>query len=281
MLAAMTLDPIVSARELLNRRDIAWFDCRVDDAKYRAGHIAGAQHAQLERDLSSPAPNPAQGGRHPLPQLAKFATLLGRWGITPRSRVVAYDDQNGSNAAARFWWLLKAVGHEDVQVVDGGLAALLAAGFSLSTEPATPHAEAPYPVFELTRPTAEIDEVDRARRDSTRAVIDVRAAFRYRGEREPIDPIAGHIPGAKNVELTQNLNEDGTFKSAAALREMYTAALGGIAPEHAIVHCGSGVTACHTLLALERAGLTGAKLYVGSWSEWCRNADRPREPAAS
>lgn len=279
MLAAMTLDPIVSARELVNRRDITWFDCRVDDAKYRAGHITGAQHAQLERDLSAPAPNPAQGGRHPLPQLAKFATLLGRWGITPRSHVVAYDDQNGSNAAARFWWLLKAVGHEHVQVVDGGMAALVAAGFALSTEPAAPHVEAPYPVFELTRPTADIDEVERARRDSTQVVIDVRAAFRYRGEREPIDPIAGHIPGAKNIELTQNLREDGTFKSAAELREMYTAALSGIAPEHAIVHCGSGVTACHTLLALERAGLAGAKLYVGSWSEWCRNPERPREPA--
>ncbi|HET8934414.1 MAG TPA: sulfurtransferase [Polyangiales bacterium] len=277
----MTLDPIVSARELLNRRDITWVDCRVDEAKYREGHIAGAQHAQLERDLSAPAPNPAQGGRHPLPELAKFATLLGRWGISPRSHIAAYDDQNGMNAAARFWWLLKAVGHEHVQVVDGGLPALIAAGFTLTTDPPTANSEAaPYPVVELTRPTADIDEVDSARRDSTRAVIDVRAAFRYRGEKEPIDPIAGHIPGAKNIELTQNLNQDGTWKSPAQLRAMYTAALSGIAPEQTIVHCGSGVTACHTLLALDRAGLTGAKLYVGSWSEWCRNPSRPREPQA-
>lgn len=278
MLRPMTLDPIVSARELANRRDITWFDCRVDEAKYREGHIAGARHAQLERDLSAPAPNPAQGGRHPLPQLAKFATQLGRWGITPRSHVIAYDDQNGMNAAARFWWLLKAVGHDNVQVVDGGLPALIAAGFALTTEAPAPHQEAPYPVFELTRPTADLDEVDSARRDATRAVIDVRAAFRYRGEKEPIDPIAGHIPGAKNVELTQNLREDGTWKSAEELRALYTAALSGVAPEQTIVHCGSGVTACHTLLALDRAGLTGAKLYVGSWSEWCRNTSRPREP---
>ena len=278
MLAAMTLDPIVSAQELLQRPQLTWFDCRVDAAKYRAGHVEGAQHAQLERDLSAPAPNPAHAGRHPLPELATFATRLGRWGVTPRSHVILYDDQNGANAAARMWWLLKAVGHEQVQVVDGGLAALEAAGFVLTTEVPVETATAPYPVVELTRPLATIDEVDQARRDPARAVIDVRAQFRFRGDSEPIDPIAGHIPGAKNVELTQNLNEDGTFKSAHALRAIYVAALGGVPIDQAIVHCGSGVTACHTLLALERAGLPGAKLYVGSWSEWCRNPERPRAP---
>lgn len=278
MLAAMTLDPIVSARELLHRPNLAWFDCRVDEAKYRAGHVEGAQHAQLDRDLSAPAPNPAQGGRHPLPELATFAMRLGRWGITPRTHVVLYDDQNGANAAARMWWLLKAVGHEQVQVVDGGFPALAAAGFVLTRELPNPEPAPPYPVVELTRPRADIEEVDRARRDPARAVVDVRAAVRYRGEQEPIDPIAGHIPGAKNIELTQSLNADGTFKSRDQLRALYTAALSGIPPENTIVHCGSGVTACHTLLALERAGLPGAKLYVGSWSEWCRNPERPREP---
>jgi thiosulfate/3-mercaptopyruvate sulfurtransferase len=274
----MTLDPIVSARELQKRPNLAWFDCRVDEAKYRAGHIEGAQHAQLERDLSAHAPNPAQGGRHPLPELAAFATRLGRWGVSPRSHVILYDDQNGANAAARMWWLLKAVGHEHVQVVDGGLAALEAAGFTLTTEVPSPQATAPYPVVELTRPRADIDEVDQARRDPARAVVDVRAAFRYRGEKEPIDPIAGHIPGAVNIELTQSLNADGTFKSADELRALYAAALSGVPAAQTIVHCGSGVTACHTLLAMERAGLTGAKLYVGSWSEWCRNPERSREP---
>jgi thiosulfate/3-mercaptopyruvate sulfurtransferase len=278
MLGAMTLDPIATAQALRNRPDLLWFDCRVDEAKYRAGHIEGAHHAQLERDLSAPAPDPARGGRHPLPDLATFATRLGRWGITPRSHVILYDDQNGANAAARMWWLLKAVGHEGVQVVDGGLQALEAAGFVLTSEVPTPTSAPPYPVAELTRPRADIDEVDQARRDSARAVIDVRAAFRYRGDSEPIDPIAGHIPGAKNIELTSNLNADGTFKSADELRALYTAALGGVPVEQAIIHCGSGVTACHTLLALERAGLPGAKLYVGSWSEWCRQPERPREP---
>lgn len=278
MLRAMTLDPIVSAKELQNRQNLAWFDCRIDEAKYRAGHIEGAQHAQLERDLSAPAPNPAQGGRHPLPELATFATRLGRWGITPRSHVVLYDDQNGANAAARMWWLLKAVGHEQVQVVDGGLPALETAGFVLTSEAAKVEPTAPYPVVELTRPTADIEEVDQARRDPARKVIDVRAAFRYRGEKEPIDPIAGHIPGAKNIELADNLNPDGRFKGAAELKALYTAALSGTSVSDAIIHCGSGVTACHTLLALERAGMPGAKLYVGSWSEWCRNPARPREP---
>jgi thiosulfate/3-mercaptopyruvate sulfurtransferase len=165
-----------------------------------------------------------------------------------------------------------------VQVVDGGLPALLAAGFVLTAELPTPQPTSPYPVVELTRPRADIEEVDRARRDPARAVIDVRAAFRYRGDKEPIDPIAGHIPGAKNIELTQNLKDDGSFKDASELRALYTAALSGVPIENTIIHCGSGVTACHTLLALERAGLPGAKLYVGSWSEWCRNVDRPREP---
>jgi thiosulfate/3-mercaptopyruvate sulfurtransferase len=274
----MTLDPIANAAALLGRRDLVWLDCRVDEKLYSAGHIPGARHAQLERDLSAPAPDPARGGRHPLPALSTFATRLGEWGITPSSHVVAYDDQNGANAAARAWWLLKAVGHERVQVVEGGLPALIAAGFALATEVPAAATLAAYPVSQLQRPCADIDEVERARLAADRRVIDVRAGFRYRGEREPIDPIAGHIPGAKNVELTENLRPDGTFKSAEELRSLYLAALGGVSPERTIVHCGSGVTACHTLLALDRAGLVGAKLYVGSWSEWCRNPERPREP---
>src|ERR1700712_3290057 len=199
MLGIMKLDPIVSARELVGRGDVLWFDCRVAEEKYRAGHVQGAQHAQLERDLSAPAPNPERGGRHPLPDLASFAIRLGNWGVTARSHVVAYDDQNGANAASRFWWLLKAVGHESVQVVDGGLPALLAAGFTLSTEAPIQQAAAPYPVAKLSRPVADIEEVEHARNDAERCLIDVRAAFHYRGEQEPIDPIAGHIPGAKNV----------------------------------------------------------------------------------
>jgi thiosulfate/3-mercaptopyruvate sulfurtransferase len=261
----MSLDPVVSPRELARLTNVVLFDCRPDVAAYAAGHLPGALHAQLERDLSSPAPDPARGGRHPLPSMPELARRLGDWGVTKSSRVIAYDDQNGANAAARLWWLLKAVGHEDVQVVDGGLAGLLQAGFSLTTEQRTPRAEAPYPTAAtLLRPCADIDEVEHARSSPDRRVIDVRAAFRYRGESEPIDPIAGHIPGARNVPLTDNSQPDGTWKSGDALRALYSAALDGVSPAQAIVHCGSGVTACHTLLALDRAGLHGAKLYVGS-----------------
>ncbi|HKP55846.1 MAG TPA: sulfurtransferase [Polyangiales bacterium] len=273
----MPLDPVLPVSALGSLRDLALIDCRPDEAAYRAGHVPGARHAQLERDLSAPAHNPARGGRHPLPDARDFARTLGRWGITPRSHVVAYDDQNGANAAARLWWMLRALGHERVQVLDGGLPALVAAG--LTAEVPEPSAEPPYPAAAFTLPLADIDEVESARSAPDRRVIDVRAAFRYRGEKEPIDPIAGHIPGARNAPLTDNLRADGTFKSADELRELYARALDGVSPERTILHCGSGVTACHSLLALERAGLPGAKLYVGSWGEWCRNPQRPREPA--
>jgi len=274
----MLLDPVIAAREIAALESPVLLDCRPDEQAYRTGHIRGAQHAQLERDLSSPAPEPAHGGRHPLPSAQAFAATLTRWGVTPDIHVLAYDDQGGANAAARLWWLLCALGHARVQVVDGGLPALLAAGFELTSEPTVARVVPAYPASAFTWPQADIDEVERARSDPSRRVLDVRAAFRYHGEREPIDPIAGHIPGAHNVPLSENLHADGTFKDAEALRALYAPTLQGTSPTSTIVHCGSGVTACHTLLALERAGLGGAKLYVGSWSEWCRNEGRAREP---
>ena len=279
MLCAMPLDPVVSPRELASLTGVVILDCRADASAYRAGHLPGAWHVQLDRDLAAPNPDPAKGGRHPLPDPAELAARLGRWGVTPTSHVVAYDDQHGANAAARLWWLLKAVGHDKVQVVDGGLAALVAAGFGLTGDEPAPLAGPPYPVPGLVRPCADIDEVEAARGAPDRRVIDVRAAARYRGDSEPFDPIAGHIPGAHNAPYADNLRPDGTFKTADELRAMYTGVLAGIAPAQTIVHCGSGVTACHTLLAMERAGLSGAKLYVGSWSEWCRNLERARAPS--
>jgi thiosulfate/3-mercaptopyruvate sulfurtransferase len=277
----MSLDPVVSPRELASLTGVVVLDCRVAATAYRAGHVPGAWHAQLERDLAAPSPDPARGGRHPLPNMAELAAKLGHWGVTPNTRVVAYDDQHGANAAARAWWLLKAVGHQDVQVVDGGLAALLAAGSVMTSEEPTPVAGPPYPISKLVRGCADIEEVEGARSAPERRVIDVRAAFRYRGDSEPFDPIAGHIPGARNAPFTDNLRPDGTFKTAAELRALFTTVLDGVAPAQTIVHCGSGVTACHSLLALERAGLPGAKLYVGSWSEWCRDPERAREPSNS
>ncbi|HEU4727340.1 MAG TPA: sulfurtransferase [Kofleriaceae bacterium] len=277
----MPMDPVITARELAALTDVVIVDCRPDPRAYEAGHLRGAFHAQLERDLAAPISDPSRGGRHPLPGAAALGAALGRWGITPASRVVAYDDQNGANAASRLWWLLRASGHASVQVVDGGLAALREAGFALTTEAPAPVAGPPYPVADLTRGVASIDEVERARTAPDRRLIDVRAAFRFRGDSEPFDPVAGHIPGARNAPYADNLRPDGTFKSADELRAQLSGVLDGIAPAQAIVHCGSGVTACHTLLALERAGMPGARLYVGSWSEWCRDPARPREPSGA
>jgi thiosulfate/3-mercaptopyruvate sulfurtransferase len=274
----MVQDPVVSAREVAALTELVLLDCRTSVAAYEAGHVPGARHAQLERDLAAPGPDPAHGGRHPLPDLREFATKLGQWGIAPGTRVVAYDDQNGAVAAARLWWLLRTLGHDSVQVVDGGLPALLDAGLGLTTEQPAVEPRPPYPYAVLDR-MCDIDEVERARGAADRLLIDARSAVRFRGESEPFDAKAGHIPGARNAPYAENLRADGTFKSADELRALYSALLGEIPPAQTIVHCGSGVTACHTLLAMERAGLPGAKLYVGSWSEWCRNPERAREPA--
>src|SRR5215468_4535421 len=153
----MPADPVISPRELAALTDAVIVDCRPDARAYAAGHLPGARHAQLERDLAAHAPDPARGGRHPLPAVRDFATTLGRWGITPRKPVVAYDDQNGANAASRLWWLLKALGHPHVQVVDGGLAALRDAGFALTTEVPVPEEEDPFPTLAWVREIADID----------------------------------------------------------------------------------------------------------------------------
>jgi thiosulfate/3-mercaptopyruvate sulfurtransferase len=242
-------------------------------AQYEAEHIAGAIHADPDRHLAAPH-DAANGGRHPLPRLEQWLQQLGAWGIGPETKVVIYDDAFGANAAARAWWMLRAVGHEDVAVLDGGLRA---SDLPRSTEEPQPEPRAAYPARGWQRPVADMREVDARRDDPQWKVLDVRSAERYRGETEPIDPIAGHIPGAVNLPYFENLADGVHFKNAAALRAQYEQLLGDTPVERLIVHCGSGVTACHTLLALEAAGLNGASLYVGSWSEWCRN-DRPRIP---
>lgn len=239
-------------------------------ASYEAGHLPGAIHADPDRHLAAPE-DPRNGGRHPLPPFDRWLRQLGEWGIGPETEVVVHDDQSGANAAARAWWMLRAAGHERVSVLDGGIGA---AGSGLTTEEPAPVAREPYPASGWQLPTVGIDDVDAVREDAGWKVLDVRSGPRFRGETEPIDPIAGHIPGAVNLPYTENL-EGNVFKPAGALRAQYEALLGGTPVERLIVHCGSGVTACHTLLALELAGLRGASLYVGSWSEWCRNP-RPR-----
>jgi len=201
--------------------------------------------------------------------------LLGTLGITPSTRVIVYDDKRGAMAAARFWWMMKAIGHEEVYVVSGGLEAIQKAGLNITDETETLLTEYPvYPVENWVSPVANMEKVAEATANKDYAVIDVRENFRFRGESEPIDLVAGHIPGAINIPYVDNMDAEGNFLSAETLREKYTAILGNYDPENIIVHCGSGVTACHTLLALEEAGFEGAQLYVGSWSEWSRN-DKP------
>jgi len=275
----MALDPILAPDALLHVEHPVLLDCRAGAkarADYASGHLEGALFADLERDLAAPGA-PARGGRHPLPDVQEFAATLGRWGVTPASHVVVYDDQGGANAAARAWWMLRSLGHAKVQLLDGGLPAALAAGHKLTTEVPAVTTQPPYPTLGYGLPLADIDEVERARSAADHRVLDVRAAPRYRGESEPIDPVAGHIPDARNLPFAENLRE-GRFRSAKELRSLYLDLLGDVPSENLIVHCGSGVTACHTLAALDRAGLSGARLYVGSWSEWCRDPSRARAP---
>jgi thiosulfate/3-mercaptopyruvate sulfurtransferase len=278
----MPLDPVITPEKLAATEPASrvLLDARSGPdarAAYAEAHLAGAQFVDLEHDLAGHPADAAHGGRHPLPEPSAFAARLGAWGITPDSHVVVYDDQNGANAAARVWWMLRALGHERVQVLDGGLQAARSAGLKVDNVRPTPRPAPPYPARTFAG-TVTIDDVERARKSQDALVVDVRAAPRFAGKHEPIDPVAGHIPGAVNVPLTENLEASGRFKSAEALRALYAPVLGTRAPEQAIVHCGSGVTACHTLLALERAGLGGASLYVGSWSEWCRQPQRERAP---
>jgi thiosulfate/3-mercaptopyruvate sulfurtransferase len=241
--------------------------------RYAALHLRGAFPVDLDQDLAAPVTNAAIGGRHPLPELPAFARLLGQLGIDQETHVVVYDDKSGANAA-RFWWMLTAVGHLAVQVVDGGLPAALAAGFPASSGPETPVAGAPYPVTPWGLPTVTIEEVEQAAQSGAHLIIDVREAARYRGETEPIDLVAGHIPTAVNVPFSGNLAADGTFLTPEVLQNKYLALLQGRKPSEVTVHCGSGVTACHTLLAMAQAGLPIPNLYVGSWSEWSRT-ERP------
>jgi thiosulfate/3-mercaptopyruvate sulfurtransferase len=275
--------PIISAAELADRlaknEPIVLLDARAGEGAFRDGHLRGAHRADLETQLSAArdaGADPARGGRHPLPPIERWSAQLGAWGIGPQTAVVVYDDQNGANAAARAWWMLRSVGHDAVSVLDGGFAAAVAVGIPVTTHAHPFEATSDYPARAWGRPVVDVARVNVLRNDPEWKVLDVRATPRFRGETEPIDPIAGHIPGAVNLPFAENL-ENGVFKSPEALRDLYEPFLGGTPVERLVVHCGSGVTACHTLLALESAGLDGASLYVGSWGEWCRN-DLPREP---
>ena len=269
--------PIISAVELvsqLNSPDLVIVDAQSgpdSKSKFLQQHIRGARHVDLDIDLSEKPVNPAQGGRHPLPDIKKFAALLGNLGIDAGSHVVVYDDKRGVIAASRFWWMLRAAGHKQVQVLDGGLQAAVAAGLPLTDEAPSPMTRPPYPVNEWKLPVVNLETVKNVIANPEFLLIDVREEYRFRGESEPLDLVAGHIPHSVNVPFKKNLNDHGTFLSSEDLAALYKSVMGDRKPENVMVSCGSGVTACHTLLALELAGITGASLYVGSWSEWSRN----------
>jgi thiosulfate/3-mercaptopyruvate sulfurtransferase len=240
-------------------------------SNYNLNHLDEARFVDLNSQLAQIEENVALGGRHPLPPINEFAKTLAQLGISKDSHVIVYDDKNSSNAAARFWWMLRAVGHEKVQVLNGGFAAAEKAKFPINSNEVNVNKSSEYVVSEWQLPIALMDEVEAVSQSENHLVIDVRDAMRYAGETEPIDLIAGHIPGAINVPFTENLDEKGLFLSPEILQKKYEAILKKTEIEKTIVHCGSGVTACHTLLALVYAGFEIPKLYVGSWSEWSRN----------
>jgi thiosulfate/3-mercaptopyruvate sulfurtransferase len=273
--------PLVDPRRLaahLGDPDWRPVDCRFDladpaagGAAYAAAHVPGAAYAHLDRDLS--APRTERSGRHPLPDPAALAATFGRLGIDERVQVVAYDDAGGM-FAARLWWLLRWLGHERVAVLDGGLAAWRAAGLPLSSE-ATAIAPRTFVPRPAPRAWVGADELDGLLEGNACLLLDARAPERYEGRAEPLDPKAGHVPGARNHPYVRNLGPDGRFLAPDELRARLLARLGGRAPSEVVSMCGSGVTACHTLLALEVAGLPGGRLYPGSWSEWSRDPARP------
>ena len=277
-MAYRTLVAVGELAQHLNVADWRIVDCRFDlaqpergESAFRAGHLPGAVYAHLDRDLSGA--RTAQDGRHPLPEPKRLAERLGAWGIGPGVQVVAYDDSQGL-FASRLWWLTRAIGHADVAVLDGGLPAWRAAGLPLST------AEARWPA----RPfdgrgafpgTVSAAELQAALHRRAVCLLDARSAERFEGKVEPLDPVAGHVPGARNLPMAQTLAADGRLLGPAELSARFTAVSGDFAPAATVCMCGSGVTACHTLLALEVAGRPGARLYAGSWSEWCRDPARP------
>ncbi|CEJ67988.1 3-mercaptopyruvate sulfurtransferase [Chryseobacterium oranimense G311] len=269
------MSPIISPSELkdiFQNPNLIILDARAGKNMYQTyleKHIKGARFIDLDKDLAEIGDNAAFGGRHPLPGIERFAEILAELGITEDSHVVIYDDKNGANAAARAWWMLRSFGFQNVQVLDGGIQSAEKEGIEFSA------GEEIFKKADLIKtedwllPVKTLEGVENELINHSSTVVDVRDAYRYRGESEPIDLVAGHIPGAINIPFSENLDENGNFLKPEVLKEKYIQILKD-KPQHLIIHCGSGVTACHTILALDYAGFPIPDLYVGSWSEWSR-----------
>jgi thiosulfate/3-mercaptopyruvate sulfurtransferase len=279
----MAFRTLVSTAALaLHLDDPAWavVDCRtkLDDPafgrrEHAAGHIPGAVYADLAEDLSGP--RTGTNGRHPLPDPRTLAQTFGRLGIASGVQVVAYDQENGM-FASRLWWLLRWLGHDAVAVLDGGFKKWIAEGRPVQSG----DTQRPPRVFEglpLRDMTIDVTGVASRLGSERPVLVDARAPERYRGDTEPIDKVGGHIPGAKNRFFQWNLDEQGLFRTPEELRRQIATTIGDVPADQVVCYCGSGVTACHNLLAFEHAGLTGAKLYAGSWSEWSADGARPVE----
>jgi len=272
---------LVSTSDLAAHLDDAgWIvcDCRHDLADteagrraYRESHVPGARFVHLDRDLSAPVTG--RNGRHPLPDPERFARRVGELGISNSSQVVAYD-ASGNYYAARMWWMLRWLGHEPAAVLDGGWDAWVRAGLPVTGEsPAVKPAR--YVARTCNDVTMSAGQIAARVSQPRPLLLDARSPDRFRGENEELDPVAGHIPGATNRFFKLNLESDGRFKPPAALRRELSSALGAVAASDVVHYCGSGVTACHNLLAMEIAGLPRSRLYPGSWSEWCSDPARP------
>ncbi|OGO29748.1 MAG: 3-mercaptopyruvate sulfurtransferase [Chloroflexi bacterium RBG_16_54_18] len=279
-MAFTTLIPATDLFSRLRDPEVRIFDCRFSLAapdlkmqEYLQAHIPGSLYAHLERDLSGPV-IPGKTGRHPLPEMDRLTDFFGKNGIDEGVQVVAYDDTGGAIASARLWWLLRWLGHEAVAVLDGGWQTWLEAGYPVSSghESSSTSKFIPKPRPELI---ADAQEVWRISVQPAANLFDARSADRFRGENENIDPVAGHIPGARNVPYHNNLDETGRFRSRDRLRRQYLDLISATGSQQVVFYCGSGVTACHDLLAYYHAGLGEARLYPGSWSEWITSDLRP------
>ena len=285
---SMTFDLIISAPQLLAlpKDNVCLLDCSFDLSApdtarqaFATNHIAGAHFADLDLHLSAHGNVPAvNAGRHPLPTREWFATQLGMWGIGPNTQVVVYD-RNGNNFCGRAWWMLKWCGHQAVAILDGGLAAWQAAGGAVASTTTPPTAADHYP---LAAPLVQLRDTatvlhNLQHQPLAQCVVDARGAPRFKGETEPLDPVAGHIPGARNHPFNTNFDSHGLFKSAAELQALWAQTLDGRDPANVVMQCGSGVSAVPNIVAMVLAGLPMPALYAGSWSEWSRTPGTPRQ----